>query len=187
MDYRRNFQPGGTFFFTLVTYQRRPIFNDEPSIQLLQSVIRDVKSIHPFTIQAWVILPDHLHMIWTLPFGDSDFSNRWSRIKSTFTRHWFKQGGKENHITDGKRRDRRRGVWQNRFMEHTIRDENDFETHVQYIHYNPVKHAHCNYPKDWQYSSFTEYVKRGDYPDNWCCGNKTGKHIEDRLTYSKLE
>ncbi len=169
MDYRRNFQPGGTFFFTLVTAQRHRLFDDGAAVNLLQQVVREVKAESPFTIDAWVILPDHLHMIWTLPSADADFSPRWSKIKSQFTRRWLASGGREEPVSVGKRRDDRRGVWQPKFIEHTIRDEDDFIAHVEYTHYNPVKHGHASYPKDWALSSFHEYVKRGIYSMDWCC------------------
>jgi len=125
VDYRRNFQPGGTFFFTVVAYQRQPIFKNAQAFELLQTVVDEVKAQWPFTMQAWVVLADYLHMIWTLPPSDSDFSARWSKIKSRFTRRWLARGGYEADVTPGKRRDQRRGVWQPKFFEHTIRDEND--------------------------------------------------------------
>ncbi|MBI1368970.1 MAG: hypothetical protein GC162_09995 [Planctomycetes bacterium] len=93
VDYRRNFQPGGTFFFTLVTYRRRRLFDHDAARDLLREIVGKVKAEHPFRMVAWVVLPDHLHMIWTLPPGDADFSSRWSTIKGRFTRRWLGSGG----------------------------------------------------------------------------------------------
>ena len=170
MDYRRNFQPGGTFFFTAVTYRRQPIFNDSSAIALLQQVVREVKAQWPFRMEAWVILPDHVHMIWTLPEGDADFSKRWSKIKSQFTRRFIAAGGTGRAVGPAKVRDGRRGVWQPKFYEHTIRDEDDFVAHVEYVHFNPVKHRLVDYPDEWLQSSFGEYVGRGIYPAACCRG-----------------
>ncbi len=172
MDYRRNFQPGGTFFFTLVTAGRHGLFEDADALALFRDVLREVKAQRPFRIEAWVVMPDHVHMIWTLPLADSDFSGRWSKIKSQFTRQWLTRGGREMPITAGKSREGRRGVWQPKFIEHTIRDEDDLIAHVEYVHYNPVKHGYVACPKDWPNSSFTEYVRRGFYPLEWCCGSE---------------
>lgn len=172
MDYRRNFQPGGTFFFTAVTYQRAHIFAHQDAIVRLREVVQEVKTLQPFRMEAWVILPDHLHMIWTLPQDDADFSSRWSRIKSQFSRRWLKAGGQERAVSQGKANKRQRGVWQPRFYEHTIRDDDDFVHHVEYMHYNLAKHGYVDCPVDWPDSSFHEYVRRGIYPANWCCVNE---------------
>lgn len=169
MDYRRNFQPGGTFFFTVVTYRRQNLFSDPSAIALLQTVVGETTD-RPFTMNAWVILHDHLHMIWTLPKGDADFSHRWARVKSQFTRRWLTTSSNEVPLTPGKKRDGRRGVWQPKFFEHTIRDEDDMIAHIEYIHYNPVKHGYVDCPKDWPHSSFHEFARRDIYPQNWCCG-----------------
>ena len=114
-------------------------------------------------VEAIVVLPDHLHAIWTLPSADDDFSTRWRQIKEQFTRSF--------HVPDGRSASRikrgERGVWQRRFYEHVIRDENDFSTHIDYIHYNPVKHGHCVRPIDWPYSSLRAFVRRGVLPVHW--------------------
>lgn len=150
MHYRRVMQPSGTFFFTLVTAQRRPIFYDPLSVDLLRQAIKHVKSQHPFQIDAFVLLPDHLHTLWTLPENDTDYSKRWRLIKT-----WYVKRAVEKN------------VWQSRFWEHTIRDEQDFNRHLDYIHYNPLKHGYVNRVKDWPYSSFHKYVAQGVYENDW--------------------
>jgi len=168
-DFRRYFVPGGTYFFTLVTAHRVAIFQNQPARALLGKVIRDQHQEAPFETVAIVLLPDHLHAIWTLPSGDDDYPNRWKAIKAKFTSQWIEAGGIEQDVSSGYRRQRRRGVWQPRFMEHTIRDEQDLHNHADYIHYNPVKHGHVGCPKDWAWSSFRRFVRTGDYPDDWGC------------------
>lgn len=168
-NYRRNYQPGGTFFFTVVTAGRAAFFSDPVARTLLRTCIRDERRCRPFKIEAVVLLADHLHTIWTMPHGDSDFSTRWSAIKGNFTRSWLRLGPGERTVSGDQRRQGRRGVFQPRFMEHTIRDEEDFIRHVEYIHYNPVKHGLVRCPVDWRWSSFHRYVKLGVYPENWCC------------------
>ena len=122
-----------------------------------------VKAKHPLQIDAVVILPEHLHCIWTLPAGDTDFSPRWGLIKAYFSRHIAK--GERISNSRGKRGER--GLWQRRFWEHLIRDEVDYRQHIDYIHWNPVKHGWVKCVKDWPHSSFHGYVKRGIYPENW--------------------
>lgn len=170
-DFRRYFVPGGTYFFTLVAAGRAPLFRNEQARTLLGHKMREIQEESPFEPVAIVLLPDHLHTIWTLPRGDADYANRWKAIKAKFTSEWLKSGGSEQRVTRGYRRQRRRGVWQPRFMEHTIRDEVDLANHVDYIHYNPVKHRHARCPKDWPWSSFHRYVQSGDYPENWGCSH----------------
>jgi putative transposase len=118
-------------------------------------------------VTAIVLLPEHLHCIWALPSGDSDYSSRWRWIKAEFTRAWLALGGREVCCAPAAQRERRRGIWQRRFWEHTIRDEADLERHADDIHYNPVKHKHVQNPRDWPWSSFHRWVKLGQYPSNW--------------------
>jgi putative transposase len=139
--YRRWYQPGGTSFFTLVTYGRFGLFHDERARTLLGQVMREVSQEFPFKTVAIVLLPDHLHAIWSLPSGDADFSTRWKRIKSEFTKRWLLAGGAEVPVTQAQAGRGNRGVWQRRFIEHFIRDEEDLERHCDYIHYNPLKHG----------------------------------------------
>lgn len=166
-DYRRYFVPGGTFFFTLVAADRFPLFRGEAACRLLGRILRDVRGKQGFQTVAIVLLPDHLHTLWTLPPGDSDYPTRWKAIKAKFTSKWLRLGGAERAVSTGYRRQRRRGIWQPRFIEHTIRDESDLHAHADYIHYNPVKHGYAAAPKDWRWSSFHRYVALGDYPEDW--------------------
>ena len=168
-NYRRAFSPGGTSFFTLITERRRPLLCDPLARQLLHAAIDNCRRTRPFDLTAVVILPDHLHAVWQLPEGDADFSTRWSRIKSEFTRGWLAAGGADAALSDSRRRNRRRGVWQRRFWEHELRDEDDFSRHVDYIHYNPVKHGHAACPHAWAWSSFHRWAANGYYPRDWCC------------------
>ncbi len=123
----------------------------------------EVKTRHSFHIDAMVVLSEHIHCIWTLPENDHDFSLRWRQIKSAFSR--------QIPLTEGRSKSRidknERGLWQRRFWEHAIRDEADFQRHVDYIHFNPVKHGWVSQVSDWPYSSFSKYVTEGVYPENW--------------------
>jgi putative transposase len=131
MRYRRVIAPGATFFFTLVTEQRRPLLREPEAVALLLAAVDKVRSRHPFEVDAYVILPDHLHAIWTLPEGDANFSTRWRLIKEAFTRAYIKAHGmldrSESRLAKGEQ-----AVWQRRFWEHAIRDETDFARHVDY-------------------------------------------------------
>jgi putative transposase len=147
--YRRNFLPGGTYFFT-VNLEDRTLTVLVDHIDRLRAAFRDVRARHPFTVQAIVILPDHLHTIWTLPDGDSDFPTRWRLIKSAFSRGL----ARAEPIPPSRAAKSERGIWQRRYWERTIRDEDDFATHVDYIHFNPVRHGHAPDPSAWPYSSF---------------------------------
>jgi len=168
-NYRRIFYPGGMFFFTVVTERRRPILLEPPARQCLRAAMREVQARHPFKITAIVLLANHLHCIWKLPEGDSDFSIRWACIKMLFSKQWLAAGGNEARVSQSRRSHRERGVWQRRFWEHTIRDENDLIHHVNYIHYNPVKHGLSRCPHAWPHSSFHRWVKEGYYHENWLC------------------
>lgn len=167
--YRRNYIPGATYFFTVATANRRPIFQSSVAVKLLAEVVAEAIENRPFDRVAGVVLPDHLHAIWTLPAGDSDYSTRWAAIKANFTRRWLEQGGREVQVSSSQQQKRERGVWQPRFMEHTIRDEDDFARHVDYIHWNPVKHGYVKRPIDWPWSSLHRYVREGILPADWGC------------------
>ena len=168
-EYRRAFAPGGTFFFTLVTEGRARLFRDPAARTLLRRAFLQTQQRWAFTIEAIVLLPEHLHTIWTLPPGDADFSRRWSFLKRRFTQGWLRQGGAEQPTSLSRQRNRRRGVWQRRFWEHTIRDETDFVRHCDYIHYNPVKHGCVACAHAWPYSSFHRFVRENLYEPDWCC------------------
>ena len=189
----RYFAPGGTFFFTLVTYQRRPILTLPIARRLLRRSIREVQARRPFTFEGFVLLPDHLHCVMVLPPGDADFSTRWRKIKEGFTRSFLVQsatdripGAKtpvgriidptislgrvtEPAVSPGQARKGLRGVWQQRFWEHAIRDEADFARHMNYIHFNPVKHGLATCPHAWPWSTFPRWVREGVYEADWCC------------------
>ena len=165
MQYRRAKAAGSSYFFTLVTHDRRPILCEPENIDLLRDSFRRVKQQHPFAIDAIVILPNHLHCIWTLPTKDADFSTRWRLIKSWFSRRC--QNKFQGKISASRHSKGEKAVWQRRFWEHLIRDERDFDRHVDYIHYNPVHHGLVSKIKDWQYSSFHRYVQRGVYELDW--------------------
>jgi putative transposase len=161
-NYRRNFVPGGSYFFTANLADRRLRLLTE-NIGLLRTAFRNTRRRHRFAIEAIVVLPDHLHAIWTLPQGDADFALRWRLIKSTFSRA-LPRGEQVSESRLGKGE---RGIWQRRYWEHTLRDETDFTRHVDYIHFNPVKHGHVTRVKDWPYSSFHRMVRAGVYPEDW--------------------
>ena len=152
--YRRAYLPGGCFFFTVVTFQRRRIFDDPSSVNLLREAFRHVRQHRPFRLDAIVVLPDHLHCMWQLPPLDCDYSSRWREIKKFASRR----------LTV---RDPQMPVWQPRFWEHTIRDEQDWRRHLDYIHYNPVKHGWAATPREWPWSSFHSAVRHGWYELEW--------------------
>ena len=174
-DYRRWYVPGGTYFFTLVTYRRHRLFQNAAARELLGKVLREIQAELPFEIVAIVLLWDHLHTIWTLPPGDSDYSTRWKKLKGTFTHRWLKAGGYELPISASRKARGERGIWQRRFWEHTQLEADDLEAHVDYIHYNPVKHNYVLKPADWPFSSFRRYVDLGQYEENW--GTTEPEHL----------
>ncbi|MDD2711774.1 MAG: transposase [Simplicispira sp.] len=165
MQYRRAFVPGGSFFFTVVTNRRRPLFTSADNVQTLRDAFKNVRASRPFDIDAMVVMPDHLHCIWTLPPDDADFSTRWRLIKTWFTKHCHPD---LRHASDTTRASQHPpAVWQHRYWEHQLRDAADFAHHADYIHYNPVKHGLATASADWPYSSFLRYVKAGIYPIDW--------------------
>lgn len=166
-SFLRLYQPGGTYFFTVVTYDRRPIFRDPEARNHLGASMRTIAREKPFATVAIVLLWDHLHCVWSLPPGDHDFSTRWKAVKSRFTAEWTRDGGTEAVVTLSQQRRGQRGVWQPRFWEHLIRDEEDLERYCDYIHYNPVKHGYAERPWDWPDSSFRRFVRMGDYSPEW--------------------
>jgi putative transposase len=159
--YRRNIVPGGTYFFTVTLRDRRSSHLTN-HITNLRNAFRVARQERPFAIDAIAVLPDHLHAIWTLPDGDADFSGRWRRIKSYFSRNVAAAEVSLKRKPTGEYE-----LWQSRFWEHTIRDDIDFARHVDYIHYNPVKHGLVSRVSDWAYSSFHAYVREGVLPTDW--------------------
>jgi len=168
MRYRRSRAKGAAFFFTVVTHGRKRILCHEVNIRLIKEAFQYVINRHTFRVDAFVLLPDHIHCIWTLPYSDNDFPLRWRLIKSYFSRQC--QDEYKGFISASKLRKGEQAVWQRRFWEHQIRDEQDFARHVEYIHYNPVKHGLVKSPRDWAYSSFHRYVKHGIYKSDWGAG-----------------
>lgn len=168
-NYRRAWIPGGTFFLTIVTHRRQPLFREGERVEQLRQAIAIVKTETPFEIVAAVVLPDHLHFIWKLPSGDTNFSRRVGRLKVLFTRSLFGVGASARADSESRRKHRESDVWQRRFWEHTIRNETELESCLNYIHYNPVKHGLVSCPHQWEYSSFHTWVKRGQYSFDWGC------------------
>ncbi len=176
-NYRRANVPGGTFFFTLVTHRREKIFGCSQARSILGNCFRECRERWFYETMAIVLLPDHLHAIWSLPAGDSDYSLRWSWIKKEFTKRWLATNGRESKISSARKKEGRRGVWQPRFWEHTIESEEDYERHFDYIHYNPVKHGYVKCPHEWSDSSFHRWVKAGVLPWHWACWQDGGKAL----------
>ncbi len=164
MRYRRANVEGGTYFFTVNLANRNSDLLTH-QIEDLRAVIARVKKTHPFKILAMVVLPDHLHAVWRLPPGDVGFPLRWSLIKSGFSR--CQKKGEEAGAS--RKAKRERGIWQRRYWEHQIRDEHDLTSHVDYIHFNPVKHGWAKKAVDWPYSTLHGYIERGMVPKNWGC------------------
>jgi putative transposase len=156
-NYHRSYLAGGTYFFTVVTFERKPIFTNEDRVEVLRQAFRKVIATRPFQIDAMVILPEHLHCIWRMPEGDADYSSRWREIKKRVSRQISTTTNARNE----------RMVWQRRFWEHTIRDEEDWRKHVDYIHFNPVKHGLAVSPGEWPWSSFSRAVSMGWYDASW--------------------
>jgi putative transposase len=165
VNYRRYFVPGGTYFFTVALRDRRSNWLTKYAKQLGEAM-RRVCEIHPYRTIAIVLMPDHLHTIWELPDDDFNYSLRWRCIKTAFARNVRKLGVKVE-----KNQFRENVIWQRRFWEHTIRNERDLNAHLDYIHYNPVKHGYVEKVSDWPYSSYHQFVKRGWLPRDWCYQN----------------
>lgn len=165
MEYRRARIEGGTYFFTVVTHFRRRFLCQPENADLLRNALRDVMQRHQFRIDAFVLLPDHLHCIWTLPQGDDDFFTRWRLVKGYFSKHCESKYRGQTSMSRLKKNEQ--PVWQRRFWEHAIRDDEDYAKHMDYIHYNPVKHGLVNAPRDWEYSTFHKYMKSGVYNKMW--------------------
>ena len=166
-DYRRWYVPGGTFFFTVVSCARRPILCDEEARPCLREAIETIRQDRPVQLVAMVLLPDHVHTVWTLPEGDTEYPIRWKRIKEEFTREYLARGGAEVPRSLSRMRQGERGVWQRRYWEHTVRDESDLKRCVDYVHWNPKKHGYVTRVRDWPWSSFHRYVEAGEYAPDW--------------------
>ncbi len=165
--YRRDTTPGATWFFTVVSYRRRLILCTDSIRAALRAAIEKVRVERPFTIDAWVLLPDHLHCLWTLPDGDADFSTRWKLIKHDVSLACGETFHRDDWMTALKRKHREATIWQRRFWDHRIRNEADFARHFDYLHFNPVKHGVVENARDWPYSAFHRHVRNGIYPLDW--------------------
>ena len=164
MRYRRALIKGATYFFTVNLAERSSrLLVDR--VDDLREVVRNVREAHPFDIVAWVVLPEHLHAVWALPDNDSDYPMRWRLIKANFSRR-VPSG---ERIRASRRKKGERGIWQRRFWEHLIRDDRDLQRHVDYVHYNPVKHGHVQRAVDWPFSSFHRDLQRGRMTADWGC------------------
>jgi putative transposase len=161
-SYRRNFVPGGSFFFTVNLADRRQSLLTA-NINLLRAAFCETRQRHPFTIDAIVVLPEHLHTVWIMPDGDADFATRWRQIKSAFSRNL----SPNEPVSASRAGKAERGIWQRRYWEHTIRDEEDYARHIDYVHINPVKHGLVNRVRDWAPSSFHRHVELGIYSTDW--------------------
>jgi putative transposase len=157
-QYRRTFVGGGCYFFTVVTYARRPILCDAEVRAALRAAIEEVRIKRPFTINAWVLLPDHLHCIWTLPEDDEDFSTRWMMIKRKVSITCRDNYHHAELLNKSKQKHRESTLWQRRFWEHKIRNEEDFISHMNYVHFNPVKHSLVETPAEWPHSTYHRYT-----------------------------
>jgi putative transposase len=166
-DYRRYFVKGGTYFFTLVTYGRRPILTTGEGRRFLRESILAVHKEQPLQLIATVLLPDHWHCVISLPPADSDYSTRLKKIKRKFTDRWLLTGLPEATVTKAQARRGERGIWQPRFWEHTVRDTKDLERCVDYVHWNPRKHHLVPRIRDWPWSSFHRFAEKGHYDLDW--------------------
>ncbi len=168
-NYRRWFIPEGTFFFTVVTHDRRPVFEDSRAREALRQAFIETRPGYPFELFALVLLPNHLHCVWTLPPNDDDYSTRWRLIKARFAIQYRSLGGHDPERNPSRRKRSERSFWQRRFWERTIRNETELERICAYIHYNPVHHGYVRCPHAWRFSSFHRFVKNGYYDETWNC------------------
>ncbi|MBN2590797.1 MAG: transposase [Sedimentisphaerales bacterium] len=167
-EYKRWFSEGGTYFFTIVTYGRKNVFDNPVARNNLRQAITEVQTTHPFEMQGVVLLPNHIHCIWKMT-TDDDYSVRWKMIKTKFTKLWIAGGGIDQNVSLSRRKRGEHGIWQRRFWAHLIRNQKDFARHMDYIHYNPVKHGYVKCPHQWEYSSFHRWVENEIYEPDWMC------------------
>lgn len=162
-NYRRDLTKGGLYFFTLVLEDRSKDYLTRYINELRAAYAKTIEN-YPFETVAICILPDHIHLLMQLPPDDHNYSRRIAYFKTQFTRLIPKECRILKQTQKG---NREAGVWQRRFWEHLIRDDEDLAKHWDYIYYNPVKHGYVEFVKDWQYSSFHRDVKAGIYPEDW--------------------
>ncbi|WP_283147693.1 REP-associated tyrosine transposase [Silvimonas soli] len=167
-NYLRTQIPGGTYFFTVVTEQRRPILTNADVRKALHVAIVETRRTRPFRIDGWVLLPDHLHCIWTLPDGDADFSTRWKKIKRDVSVACAESYLQHDLLNPRRRTKGHSTLWQHRFWEHAIANEQEFKSYLDYLHWNPMKHGLITRILDWPWSSFHRYMQQGVYSADWC-------------------
>jgi putative transposase len=167
-NYRRIYIPDGTWFFTVNLADRRNNRLLIEKIDLVREAFVYVKERRPFYINAVVVLPDHLHCIWTMPPGDMDYSVRWNLLKGYFSRSIMPG----ESVSESRTKRRERGIWQRRFWAHLITDQDDLNNHLDYVHWNPVKHGVVRQVIDWPHSSFQKFVETGVYPEDWGCSGE---------------
>ena len=173
-EYRRSFVEGGTYFFTVVTYDRLPILTAAPARAILHKAWHDVCQRFPFETIAVCLLPEHIHCIWKLLERDANYPMRWREIKRRFTMRYQMEVGSGETRNASREKKHEAAIWQRRYWEHTILDQEDLEAHLDYIHYNPVKHGYVTRAGDWHFSSFLRYVREGLYEPDWA-GEESGR------------
>jgi putative transposase len=174
-NYRRAWHPGGTYFFTVNLLQRHGNDRLTRHIDMLREIVASVQSRHPFRIHGWVVLPEHMHCVLEFPEDDVDFATRWRLIKMGFS----KALPKTERLSKVRVNRGERGIWQRRFWEHLIRDDADFKAHMDYVHFNPVKHGLVKRVADWPFSTFHRLVKQGIYPPDWGGENEIALGYDD--------
>lgn len=179
--YIRSYTQGATYFFTLVAFERRKIFCNSDFLSAFRTSIKEVQQDYPFEILAWVQLPDHLHCVWRITHPNTNYSKCWAKIKRLTTHRCPQYHLAIEDLSYSKVSRDEKGIFQRRFIEHQIRDEQDFINHIDYLHYNPVKHGLVTQVSHWQYSSFHRYVKQGIYPSDW--GNSPINFEDDFTQY----
>jgi putative transposase len=178
MGIKRDRTPGAMYFFTVVAHGRRPVLTAPWLLDALGQAVADVRQDWPFSSLAWVILPDHMHTLWRLPPGDADHSRRWGEIKRRVSRSVRAAHGFSAPASPSARKRHESGIWQRRYWDHRIRDEDDLRRHVDYIHFNPVKHGLVERAADWPHSSFHAFVRRGWLAPGWGCAPFSGEFGE---------
>jgi len=174
-NYRRSLVAGGSYVFTVVAFHRLPILTTDERRSILHTAWNDVQRRFPFTTTAVCLLPEHLHCIWSLPEQDADYPLRWKEIKRLFTRSYLERAGPGEKRNQSRIHKGEAAIWQRRYWEHLIRDDADMRQHIDYIHYNPVKHGLVKRAADWPWSSFQRYVKMGYYEPDW--GGAVEAHV----------
>ena len=180
-NYRRAFVPGGCWFFTVNLLERRKSLLVD-RVDALREAVAATRKTYPFVIDAVVVLPDHIHAVWTLPPGDADFSTRWRLIKARFA----KMQPKTERLSKTREARSERGIWQRRFWEHLVRDEADYARHVEYCYINPVKHGLVPRVRDWPHSSFHRDVRAGIFPEDWASDVETQGDFGERQTVGRV-